>query len=288
MTDTREGTERVLVVGVDGSERSLDAVDWAAAEAAERGMSLRICHVGRPGTPDRSEPGSEESPLSEQARTILATAVDRARRLSQGARIEERSLSGHPAKALVGAASDAEALVLGSRGGGGFGALLLGSVSEQVAAHSRRPVVVVRGRRRAGPIAVGVDGSPESQAAMGFAFARAADLGVPVRAVHAYTLSMAVPSFGLVHDNSIDQVVEAAKETLESALASWVEKYPNVRVTRRVVDELASIALVDESQDTALLVVGSRGHGGFTGLLLGSVSRHALRHCRCPVAVVRT
>jgi len=286
--------ERWIVVGTDGSERSLDAVDWAAAEAAERGLSLRICHVMPPGRgrpPAASEggqgrDGSDER--EERSRIILTTAADRARQLAAGIRIEKVSLSGHPAEALVIAGAGAEALVLGSRGGGGFAALLLGAVSEQVAAHGRCPVLVVRGRRRSGPIAVGVDGSPQSQAALGFAFARAAELGVPVRAVHAYTLSMAVPAFGFVPDIGVEQIMDAAKQTVEQALGDWQQKYPTVRVTTQIVEDIASIALVNESRDCGLLVVGSRGHGGFLGLLLGSVSRHALRHATCPVAVVHS
>lgn len=302
---TPQSVERWIVVGTDGSERSLDAVDWAALEAAERGLSLRICHVlpparkGTPSTrqggPDRPVEGVEEVAAqagqdgrAAHSRAVLTAAADRAGRLATGTRIEQTSLSGHPAEALVDAGSGAEALVLGSRGGGGFAALLLGAVSEQVAAHGRCPVLVVRGRRRGGPIAVGVDGSPRSQAALGFAFARAADLNVPVRAVHAYTLSMAVPSFGFVPDIGVKQITEGIEQMLTEALRPWRERFPTVRVTTRIVEDVPSAALVAESRDCGLLVVGSRGHGGFVGLLLGSVSRHALRHAVCPVAVVRS
>lgn len=275
-------TGRLMVVGVDGSDRALEAVDWAAAEAAERGLALRMCHV-RGDTPNPAD----------QDQDVLAAAVDRARQVAADVPVDQVSVSGHPAEALVEAAAEAEALVLGARGGGGFAALLLGSVSEQAASHGRCPVVVVRGPRRHGPILVGVDGSPESRAALGFAFERALDLGVAVRAVHAYSLSTAMTSFGAVPGGvmpeiGVEEVRNAGRQTLDAALLSWTEKYPDVPVTRRLVDDLAATALVTESADCGLLAVGSRGRGGFVGLLLGSVSRHALRHAECPVAVVRS
>lgn len=275
-------TQRLMVVGVDGSDRALEAVDWAAAEAAERGFALRVCHVR----------GDVPNP-ADQDRNILSAAADRAHEVAADLPVEQVTVSGNPTEALISAAAGTEALVLGARGGGGFTALLLGSVSEQAASHGRCPVVVVRGARRRGPIAVGVDGSPESRAALGFAFERAADLGVAVRAVHAYTLSAAVTSFGAVPggvmpDIGVEEVRSAGRQTLEAALLPWTDKYPDVSVTRRLVDDLAATALVGESTDCSLLAVGSRGRGGFVGLMLGSVSRHALRHAECPVAVVRS
>lgn len=278
---------RWIVVGTDGSERSLDAVEWAAAEAGERGMSVRICHVLPTGPREGVTAGPRDRERGEYARAVLSGAADRAHRTAPDVPVELVPLSGHPARALIDASAGTEALVLGSRGGGGFVALLLGGVSEQAAVHGRCPVLVVRGRRRAGPITVGTDGSPGSRPALAFAFARADELDVPVRAVHAYVLSAAVPPFGLTPDDGVAQVTAAARETLDDALTPWTDRYPSVTVHRRLVDDVASIALVTESEGSGLLVVGSRGHGGFTGLLLGSVSRHAVRHASCPVAVVR-
>lgn len=279
--------ERWIVAGTDGSERSLEAVEWAAAEAVERGMSLRVCHVLPARSRDVVAGGPPDRGRGEYARAILSDAAERARRIAPGVPVTVESLAGHPVRALVDASSGTEALVLGSRGGGGFAALLLGGVSEQAAMHGECPVLVVRGRRRAGPMVVGADGSPGSRAALAFAFARAGELGVPVRAVHAYTTSVAVPSYSLAPDDVVTQLTESARQTLDDALAPWTERYPDVTVIRRLVDDIPSVALVDESEGSGLLVVGSRGHGGFAGMLLGSVSRHALRHATCPVAVVR-
>ncbi|HEX5495177.1 MAG TPA: universal stress protein, partial [Mycobacteriales bacterium] len=268
------GTTRWVMVGVDGSEPSLETVGWAAVEAAERGMSLRICHVLRaaggpdlvtgPDWPDETvrpdeldQPhrpdGVEETDRTgdvtddqrERGQAVLAVAAERARRTTPGLTIEPVLWSGHPTRALITAAVGAEALVLGSRGGGRLAAALLGSVSEQVAMHGRGPVLVVRGTRRGGPTAVGVDGSPQSQAALGFAFTRAGELGVGVRALHAYSLSVAIPSFGFQPDAGVEQVVGAAGETVDQALSPWTGRYPTVPVTRRVVDDLASTALVE-------------------------------------------
>lgn len=286
------GTMRWIAVGVDGSEPSLRAVDWAAAEAAERGMSLRVCHV----SDQPEETGRAAGPAGETGRQhdggpeVLRVATERAHQVAPGLAVEGVLRTGHcasHAEALITLASGAEALVIGSHGRGGLTAALLGSVSEHIVHHGRGPVLVVRGPRRFGPIAVGVDGSAESQAALGFAFARADELGVGIRALHAYSLTMAIPRMGYVPDFEVEQVAGAARDTLDSALAPWTEKYPDVPVTRQTVDDSASVVLVEQSRDCGLLVVGSRGRGGVAGLLLGSVSRHAIRHADCPVAVVR-
>ncbi|MFC7615699.1 universal stress protein [Actinokineospora soli] len=164
---------------------------------------------------------------------------------------------------------DACLVVLGSRGLGGFGGLLLGSTAVQVAAHARCPVVVVRGER-SGDVVVGVDGSAHSVEAIAFAFGEAQRLGAGVVAVTAGS-----------------QEDEAARALAES-VAGWAERYPDVPVRRSVVRGHAARALVDAAADAALLVVGSRGAGGFRGMLLGSVSQGVLHHATCPVAIVRS
>lgn len=274
-----------IVVGADGSERSLDAADWAAREAAARGLPLVICHV----TTATSWSGMVSAEQRQQyASQLLAEVSERVSSVEGLTEVSAMTLTGQPAQSLISAAAGAEMLVVGARGMGGFAALMLGSVSDQVATHAECPVVVVRGARRSGPILVGVDGSPRSNAAVGFAFRRAAALNLPVRALHAYELAVAVPSFGFVPSVGVEDIRGAAERVLEDAVQQWAGQYPSVAVTRHLVDDRAAAALTRESVECSMLVVGSRGHGGFAGLLLGSVSMHALRHANCPVAVIRS
>jgi nucleotide-binding universal stress UspA family protein len=184
-------------------------------------------------------------------------------------------------------------VVVGHRGLGGFTGLLVGSVGVQVAAHAAGPVVVVRPHSAAagasaGRVVVGIDGSPLSRAALGFGFEAAARRGVGLTAVHAWTEPVSTgpgDMLPLVYD--ADDVDAEETRLLAEALAGWAEKYPDVPVDRKVVRGRAAEALVAESAGAALLVVGSPGRGGFTGLLLGSVSQAALHHADCPVAIVR-
>jgi nucleotide-binding universal stress UspA family protein len=285
MSDAQRDRRPRVVVGADGSERSLRAVDWAAQEAAARGLPLVVCHVTQVTSWGGMAAAEERQQYADQ---LLGEVSARVAGTPGPTDVQELALTGQPAESLIAAATGAEMLVVGARGSGGFAALLLGSVSEQVATHAECPVVVVRGEHRSGPILVGVDGSPESNAALGFAFRRAAALDLPVRALHAYEMAVAVPSFGFVPSVGVEDVRGAAERVLEDAIQPWAERYPQVAVTRHLVDDRAAAALTRESVECGLLAVGSRGRGGFTGLLLGSVSLHALHHSECPVAVVRS
>jgi nucleotide-binding universal stress UspA family protein len=173
-------------------------------------------------------------------------------------------------------------VVVGSRGRGGMAGMLLGSVSWQVAAHAHCPVVVVRGHWRSaggyapGPVVVGTDGSPASDAVLGFGFEEAALRGAPLLAVCA--LADAPGCLG--GDLNLQQ-------DAEQAITRHEKEHPEVAVQRQVAQGGARAALLAAAHDAQLLVVGSRGRGGIKGMLLGSVSQAVLHHAPCPVAVVR-
>jgi nucleotide-binding universal stress UspA family protein len=176
-------------------------------------------------------------------------------------------------------------VVLGDRGLSELGGLVLGSVAVSLAARSACPVVVVRGDRALadGPVVVGTDGSPVSEAALAFAFDAAVARGVDLVAVHAWSstaIDEALESF-------VDWDASAEDAVLAERLAGWGQKYPQVTVRRAVVRDGAVQALVDASAGAQLVVVGSRGRGNAVGLLLGSVSHGVLHGAHCPVAVVR-
>jgi nucleotide-binding universal stress UspA family protein len=288
MTTSSAGS---VVVGVDGSESSLDAVRLAAREAALRKRPLLVVHAfvwALMRVPLGPHPlGPPDGGLRNQAERLVAEAVEEARRAAPEVPVTARSVDGGVAPVLLAEASDAHMVVLGDRGLGGFTGLLVGSVAVQVAAHATCPVVVAKGRQHPnGPVVVGVDESAVSDHAVGFAFEEASLRNAPLVAIH--TWHFPTPTeFGdplpLVYDQ---EIAAAGERVLSEALAGWGERYPDVAVTRRVHRSQPAKALVDESDRAQLVVVGARGRGGFTGLLLGSVSQSVLHHSRCPVAVV--
>ena len=170
-------------------------------------------------------------------------------------------------------------IVVGSRGLGGFSGLLLGSVGVQLAAHAGCPVVVVRRDGRAdgpeaGRVVVGVDGSHDADRAMRFAFEQASFRGVGLTAVHTYIWPDSTgpgDMLPLVYDE--DDLRDDERRLLAESVAGWTDKFPDVDVRRSVVRGTAAGVLTHLSHGAELLVVGSRGRGGFTGLLLGSVSQ---------------
>jgi len=292
------GSGSPVVVGVDGSDSCLLAVGWAAAEAARRGSALRLVHAcevpsGYPaGIVDRQV---LVAALEGQGRDWLTQAREVAEGAVDGLVPEVVTVTGPVVVTLLKESRGAAMLVLGSRGLGGITGLLVGSAAVELTAHARCPVVVVRGRAIGevppvdGPVVVGVDGTPAGEAAIAFAFEEASVRRTELVAVHAWSELVLETAFaGSAAALDFAPLEQLAAETLAERLAGWQEKYPDVRVTREVVRERPTHALLTHAGHAQLLVVGSRGRGGFTGLLLGSTSQHLLQHAPCPVAVVRT
>jgi nucleotide-binding universal stress UspA family protein len=219
----------------------------------------------------------------------LAAAARTAATVASALEVEQMPVDGLPEQVLEAESVDAALVVLGDRGLGGLTGLLIGSVSVALATHARCPVVVIRGPEsdtmapRTEPVVIGVDETPAGGAAV--AFAAAALRGVPLVAVHAWQDQLIDPRMATLLD--FDAIAAAEREVLAERLAGWSEKYPDVSVRRLVVRDRAAHALVQESGAAQLLVVGSRGRGGLTGMLLGSVSHAVLHHAHCPVAVIR-
>lgn len=282
-----------VVVGVDGSSSALDATRWAAREAARRGTSVRLIsaftwfdsrHIGEPGLG-----GHHRAAMAESTRDAVSAAAGTAAEAAPGIEITEQVLDGFPVPLLVDASRAAELVVIGDRGLGGFASLLVGSVAIGLAGRAWCPVVVVRGERTsdAGPVVVGVDGSPISEAALAFAFEAAAAREVPLIAVHAWTDSVLAAAVAPLVD--WDAVEAEARALLAERLAGWGEKYPDVVVRRVVVRDRPAHALIEQATgaEAQLVVVGSHGRGSAAGLVLGSASHAVLHHSPCPVAVVR-
>lgn len=286
-------TRRAVVVGVDGSESALAAVRWGAAEAVRRVTSLRlVAAVAWQGYQPRGLAllGEERGwqVLTESAEHRLDAARAAARAVDPTLVIATDVRGGDPVEVLRDEATAAALVVLGTRGRGGFTGLLLGSVSIAVAAHASAPVVVVRGDASpsdTAPVVVGVDGGPEGEAALDFAFDEAVRRRVGLVAVHAWGEPLVDPYVAEYVD--WDDIEASERTVLDDALAAWTAKYPDVAVDRVVVRDTPAAALVLRSAEAALVVVGSRGRGAVRGLLLGSVGQAVLHHASVPVAVVR-
>ncbi|MET9257499.1 universal stress protein [Streptomyces sp. NPDC003717] len=287
---------RPITAGVDGSEESLAALGWAAREAVRAGAPLHAVHAWRYEEPrdDDAEPGeraAREAALAEQ----LAEAVRAVGERHPGLTVTTEIREGDTVAALLGAAADADRLVLGSRGQGPVVGFLLGSVGQQVIAEAPRPVVLVRAddepvTEAAGrEIVVGQQGEPDDSAdTLGFAFRAAAARGAAVRAVRAWTL----PPVFAYSPGSLRLADEAGglepyeRKALAAALAPWRERFPDVPVVEQVEMGSAGQVLLSAAAGAQLLVVGRRARRTAVGARIGSVAHGVLHHARCPVAVV--
>lgn len=280
-----------VVVGVDGSQ-DMSPVDVAAEEAALRQRPLHVVHgfiwpyMNVPLGP--SVFGPEDGGLRNEAERIVADAVAHAHKAQPDLQISGEVVIGSGAQALLARGEDAALIVVGDRGLGAFTGLLAGSVAMHVAAHAVCPVLVARPTAAEGlPILLAADGSPASRRAVEFAFAEAAMRQVPLVALHvwAHPASAGMGDMQpLVYDADIVQGEEA--EILAEALAGWQEQFPDVPVDRRVVHGHIRRTIIEASRQAQMVVLGARGLGGFTGLLLGSVSQAVLHHSACPTAIV--
>ncbi|MEU3281362.1 universal stress protein [Streptomyces antibioticus] len=282
-----------VIAGVDGSASSLEAVEVAAREAQLRDVPLRIVHAFG----HRSAGGPSWSPadrgLEPMTHGMLARAEELAHTAAPGVDVTRSVVAGEAVEVLEIESRSASLAVTGSRGLSGFSGLLLGSTAVHLAAHGHCPLMVVRGRPDpAGPVVLAVDGSEAGAGAVEFAFTEAALRKAPLVAVHVWNTwsehgyeGPGDPLNAMVAD--IDRLREAEQQLLDESVTAWQGKFPQVTVERRLVRSRVRQALIDAGRGAQLLVVGARGHGGFTGLLLGSVSQALLHHADCPVTVVR-
>ncbi|MGM1062360.1 universal stress protein [Saccharothrix sp. Mg75] len=281
-----------IVVGVDGSASALAAVRWAAAEAARHHVPVKLVHAYQ--LPVRGYPEivltahDVRTAFEEVGRERLAEAERTVLEAAPGVEVGKSLVLGGPAAVLVEESRRARLVVLGSQGLGGFSGLLVGSVAVAVSAHGACPVVVIRDQvPTEGAVVVGVDGSEISEQAVAFAFEQASVRGAPLTAVLAWTDFLVDSVYGSRFTVDWAQVEDEELRLLAERLAGWQEKYPDVRVTRAVVRDRPVRALLQAAADAQLLVVGSHGLGGFTGMLLGSTSQALVYHSPCPLAVVR-
>jgi nucleotide-binding universal stress UspA family protein len=285
-----------VVAGVDGSEHGLAAADLAGDEAARRRLPLELVHAYLPPLMSRAAtvppdlppvaaaPELDDAAFRRHAEQLLHAAAARVRSAHDGLAIVTRLRDGPAGGVLTDASRQATLMVLGHRGAGGFTGLLAGSVGVQLASHAACPVIVVRGTATLdAPVVVGVDGSEGSRRAAEFAADAADRYEVPLLALYAWAADAGWAPALAQAGQPPPGVPEPVTETLSTLTAG----YPRVRVNPEVRHHIpAHEALVAASKNARLVVVGSRGLGGFRGLLLGSVSQALIHHAHCPVAVV--
>jgi nucleotide-binding universal stress UspA family protein len=283
-----------IVVGIDSSEEALRAVDWAAREAVLRGSPLRIVSAAAmpPRMGDRrSHPGpaTVADTLVDERDRALAAAAERASAVAPDLLVDVDGLGGSPARAITEAGSGASMLVVGCRGMGAFTALILGSVSRYAAAHAPCPVVVVREETSAAlrQVGVGIKDPAGGSAALAFAFEEASLRKARLIAVHASDsphgdVARARKALAAPAAHALEE--EAAGQ-LQTLLADWQGRYPDVEVSHDFVYAHPGRALVGLSARADLVVVGRhREDGALPGP--GAVRHAVLNHAHGPVVTV--
>jgi nucleotide-binding universal stress UspA family protein len=314
----------VVLVGVDGSAASLHALDWATAYAHRVGWALHIvCSYSLPSFTAASLDGGyaalDDTTIQEGAKSVLAEAE--ARVADAGVRATTEVATGDAAGVLVELSGEYGMAVVGTRGRGGFTERLLGTVSSALPAHARCPVAVVPLRaepnrgvswstpdggsgstapgaepaaaaegaaaiREVRRIVVGVDGSPQAERALQHAITQANAWGAELTAVTGVPVGNAGMLAWLPSNIDREQVLADIGAGMDVLVDKYEAENPGLRIRRIVLDGTGAELLTEFSTASDLVVVGSRGRGGFRGLLLGSTSQAVLHHAACPVLVV--
>ena len=282
-----------VVVGVDGSEPSLRALDMAAEEADLRGVALVL--VISAGWPRRSRVPVTEADterLRKAAAAVLDEAGRRALQHVPGLRVKAQiHTEALPADVLVKASRTAALTVVGTRGHGGFAGLLIGSVSLRVATHCEGPLMVVGESRKGGPTergkVLGGLHTEADEAALRFGFEDAARRGTPLRVMHAWHQPR-MPGKLQLPPNEARQARSAASDLARKLVDPISQEHPDVEVTADEKGGSPAAILIEASRDADVLVIAVHRRQRRLGLQLGPVAHAVLHHAHCPVVLVPT
>ena len=287
-----------IVVGVDGSPASKVAVQWAARDAELRNVPLTLVHVVRATAGTWLETPSLPEWMRgqrERGRQVIDDALKIVEESCQRgpAQVHCEMPSANAVPALVDLSKNAELVVVSRHGTGTLRGRHMGSVTSGLVYHAHCPVAVIHDEAppnadvAQSPVLVGVDGSPESELATAIAFDEASRRKVGLVALHAWSDVGVFDGVLDSHGIGWPALKSIEDEALAERLAGWCERYPDVSVRRVVVRDEPAHQLVDQSQWSQLVVVGSHGRGGFAGMLLGSISAAVVMLARLPVIVAR-
>lgn len=282
-----------LIVGVDGSDDAAAALVWAAREAELHGWPITAVLAWRilNQPHDDATAGFDPDFAAPDALEELTAAVRRALGDAGAAPVALLPVHELPFRALLDASDDADLLVVGTRGRGGFTSLLLGSVSQHLVHHATCPIAIVRpvgqpaieGAER---IVVGIDGSATARAALLWAIEEAVCRGAALSVVYAWQMPYVgnYPYSGPELDPALFE--EPARRGLEDALDAVADLTKDIEVLPSHPMGSAASAILDVAEGADLVVVGARGLGGFSGMMLGSVSQQLAHHARCPLVII--
>lgn len=285
-----------ITVGVVAGEADYAAVEWATYEAAVRGAPLLIVTVIEDlETTMRAWrlPAEYVHDVARTAQGVVTEASVVARVIANQAGVRDLEIGGKVIRGatrdkLIAQSSDAAMMVFGARSKHG---LRPDPIASALAMHARCPVVLVPTTRStetpAHRIVVGVDGSPASAEAVAAAFDEADRRDAPLLAVHSWKENKVHSAFGDPDDSRLIDLQEAENALIAEQLAGWRQDYPDVDVTYRSMHGDPADVLAQVSREAELLVVGSRGLGGFTGMLLGSTSQQLMHDPPCPTLIAR-
>jgi nucleotide-binding universal stress UspA family protein len=284
-----------VIVGVDGTEGSIEALRWAAHDAARRSWPLHVITCAElPVSVEAVLVGADVSGSSMDATVrefgaVNERAVHLARSFGLALEVTGETVLGSAGYAVVSAASDDDLVVVGATSHPGRINDLLGSVATVVAHRAHGPVVVVHGadRRPAaiGRIVVGIDGSPCGDEALMWAVEEAMRSGAELELLHAWSYPYA--SGRTMPNDPRHEMRLDAMRTLERAELRAKGFCESLRVHSIVSEDSPANAIIEAGRNADLIVVGTRGRGGFASLMLGSVSRTVAQHATVPVVLLR-
>jgi nucleotide-binding universal stress UspA family protein len=273
-----------IVVGVNGSKHSFDAVDFAAREAQMRRLRLHIVHIepvhgGGIGVDASSGNGVQQ---------MLAAATARALHVDSGLSITAEVLAGPVARSLADQSGHASLIVIGRRHGR-LAALRASSVAAHLSTRTACPLIVAQGvSEPATNIIAGVDAAAGAESVLEFAFGEAALRETGVTVTHAYQdqISMRSAVAGRLSRDSVLTFERAGQTVLAETLVAVQGMYPQVKTRQRLVDGPTDVALVAGTMAAQLIVIGGPSHDPHHRMPVGSMSHVLLRRAMCPVALV--
>ncbi|MEU6561441.1 universal stress protein [Nocardia nova] len=278
-------TKAPVVVGVDSSDDAVQAVRWAANDAALHKVPLEVISAVPPLPGERAEEDAAldyHSRLGAQARHAVETAARVAADIAPAVEVTTAVVDAAIVPALLDSAARARLVVVGARGLGAYQRSLLGSVSTALVRHAQGPVAVVPDDPMLGserPVLVGYDDSPCSADALAIAITEARRRSVDLTVVHTWQRYGDYPSPAALQ--------EEGTRLLDAALTVHEDPDEPVTVRRIVVEDRPVRRILAESANAQLVVVGSHGKGGFPGMTLGSTSQALMHSVECPIIVAR-